>query len=398
MRGAAMSAVPDDDLGALWAAELKLDAAENGPDRSDLSWMDDNPDRPRMMRWSTLATQEPPPRFWHLPEWLGDDPTLVSGRGGAGKTHVIQAAATAIAMGCEYFAAAPDRPVNVLMWCCEDSQDELWRRQIAINRHLGVAMPDLEGRLHIEARRGLDNTLFATAFGKPCFTSLGTELAEQIGDYKATILFLDNIGQIFGGNENDRHQVTTFVNGVYGIGAGKVANFTPVFVGHTARAQGSEFAGSAAWENACRMRWYVGPTLPDQPPDDDEPPAEGVTYVAKRKSNYSSQDYAKLIYRNGVLVPESAQTPMGYSYHVEACDAAVLKAFDILRERGIQPSDSPAAQDYLPRKIIAMKLCPSLSKREIVDAMNRAISAGTLTRAVIGQYSNRSPKHGLIRP
>ena len=30
--------------------------------------------------------------------------------------------------------------------------------------------------------------------------------------------------------------------------------------------------------------------------------------------------------------------------------------------------------------------------------MNRAISAGRLKRAVIGQYSNRSPKHGLIRP
>ena len=34
--------------------------------------------------------------------------------------------------------------------------------------------------------------------------------------------------------------------------------------------------GSAAWENACRMRWYLGPNLPDEKLDDDGPVAAGV--------------------------------------------------------------------------------------------------------------------------
>jgi hypothetical protein len=40
---AAMSDDPD-DLGAKWAEEIKLEAADIGPDRSDYSWLDSNPD------------------------------------------------------------------------------------------------------------------------------------------------------------------------------------------------------------------------------------------------------------------------------------------------------------------------------------------------------------------
>lgn len=390
--------VPDDEAFTASLKDLLAEDAERAAKRADQSWMDTNPDRLHMLRWAELATREPPPRFWHLPDWLGDDPTLVGGAGGAGKTTVMQGVATALAMGCEYFTAAPAHPVNVLLWCCEDSSDELWRKQVAINRHFGIGMPDLEGRLHIEARRGLDNTVFATAFGKPCFTSLRDELREQIGDYRTSVVILDNIGQIFGANENARYDVTTFVNGVYGIGSSLVPRFTPIFVGHVSRAQGSEFAGNLAWENACRMRWYVGSHLPDEKPEDDEPAVEGITYVAKRKANYTAKDYAKLIYANGVMVPESTRPAMGHSYHVDACDTAVLRAFDILRQRGIHPGDSPSAQDYLPRKILELQLCPSFTKREITDAMHRAISAGLLTRGVVGQYSNRSPRYGLVRP
>ena len=43
-----MSAVPD-DLGARWAEELRQ-ATDTETDRSDLSWMTDNPDRMPLVR------------------------------------------------------------------------------------------------------------------------------------------------------------------------------------------------------------------------------------------------------------------------------------------------------------------------------------------------------------
>jgi RecA-family ATPase len=104
-----------------------------------------------------------------------------------------------------------------------------------------------------------------------------------VNDLRVDVLVLDNIGRVYGGNESDRHQVTMFVNGALGMVRGRP--FAPVFLGHVARSQGSEFSGSAAWENACRMRWYMARTLPDHKQDEDEPTDTGIVYLAKRKAN-----------------------------------------------------------------------------------------------------------------
>jgi hypothetical protein len=389
-------AVPD-DLAERWATELRAEAPEgNGVDRDDTSWLDSNPDRLSVINWSLLAGREPPARYWHSGEWLGDWPTLFSGRGGGGKTANAQAVGTALSVGRPYFAPAPGQPLNVLMWCCEDDRDELWRRQVAINRHFGIGMADLKGRLHIDVRRGLDNTLYTLVYGVPTFTGLREELREQIGDYKANIVILDNIGQIFGANENARHDVTAFVNGLYGTGAGVVPHFTPILIGHVARAQGSEFAGNAAWENACRMRWYLGPTLPDQQPDQDEPDDPDTVYLAKRKTNYSTKDYTKLVYRNGLFVPVGASVAP-FDPSAETAEQVVLAAFDRVVAAGVAPTDGRTAQDYLPKVIKRMGLSRTFSERELAGAMSRLMGQGRLRRKQIGAYSNRHPKFGLVK-
>lgn len=385
-------------FGARLAEELRQDAdAErgNGVDRDD--GLFDNPDRLRILHWATLATREPPPRFWHLSDWLGDTATLCAGRGGAGKTSIMQASATALVTGCEYFTAAPEAPIRVLMWCCEDSHDELWRRQVAINTFLGVSMADLQNRLFIEARHGLENTLFTTVYGAPCFTGLRDELREQIGDYKADVLILDNVGQLFGANGNETHPVTAFVNGVYGTGAALVPHFAPIFVGHVSRSQGSEFSGSLAWENACRMRWYVGPTLPDQQPDEDEPPTPDTVYLARRKANYTQKDYVQLTYQNGLFIPPGVAVAE-YDPGAKTAEQVVLAAFDKIIAAGIVASDGQTSANYLPAVIKRMGLSRTFSKKELGFAMSRLMGQGVLKRAAVGQYGNRSPRYGLIRP
>lgn len=359
------------------------------------SMLTDNPDRLRMLDWASFEGRDPPPRFWHMPDWLGGDPCLFSGRGGVGKTLVAQAAGSALSVGLEYITAAPAAPVHVLMWACEDSADELWRRQLDINRHFGIGFGDLVGRLHVESRRGLENTLFATAFGTPVFTSLRDELAEQIADYKASVVILDNIGQVFGANENDRHHVTAFVNGLYGIGSAVVPHFTPMLLGHVARSQGSEFAGNLAWENACRMRWYLGPTLPDQQPDDDDIDPD-VVYLAKRKSNYSAKDFMKLTYRNGLMVPVGV-TVDEYDPGEETAEKVVLSAFDKAVASGVAPTDGRTSPDYLPAVIKRLDLSRTFTRKELAAAMGRLMGQGVLKRVQVGQYGNRNPKFRLVR-
>jgi hypothetical protein len=343
--------------------------------------------------WPSLEG-EPPPRTWWIQDWLGPWPTLTSGAGGAGKTRLWQAVATSLATGRPYIGAQV-KPLRVLTWLCEESKDEVWRNQVAINRHFTLSMENLSN-LSIVPRQGLDNTLLAIVYGQPQFTPLIEQLRQQVNDLKVDVLVLDNLAQLFGGNENDRHQATFFVNAISGLVRDRP--FSPVFVGHTARAQGSEYSGSAAWENAVRMRWYVGSTLPDQKPtDEDEPIDSDTVYLARRKANYAPKDWMRLKYESGVLVPEgSSEAPADHAFRDGVADDLIIAAIVKLKSAGIHPTDGITSSDYLPKQIVSKRLAEGHSKRELAAAMNRLMGIGRLRRDIVGKYSNRSPRYGLV--
>lgn len=344
--------------------------------------------------WDTLEGT-PPERTWWVPGWLGPWPSLTAGAGGAGKTRLWHAAGTALATGRRYLEE-PCAPLKVLMWLCEDDKDEIWRQQVAINAYLKLSMSDLKGRLYVVPRQGHENTLLGLGFGRPAFTMLREQLREQVNDLKIDVLVLDNIAQVYGGNENDRHQATYFVNGIAGLVAGRP--FAPVLLGHIARGQGSEFSGSAAWENAVRMRWYVGPSLPDQKADEDEAVDPDVVYLARRKANYAAKDWRQLRFENGVLVPEQPQEGYSFSqsYRDETAERVVLTGLAKLRAAGLLPTDARNSTDYLPTQILAKGFAENHSKKDLTSAMNRLMGTGRLKRDVVGKYSNRAPRQGLV--
>jgi RecA-family ATPase len=354
-------------------------------------------EQPRIINWLNWNGRSPPAREWWIQDWLSPSPTLCSGAGGIGKSLLWQTISTALATGREFLAATA-RPLRVLMWMCEDDENEIVRRQDNICAHLQLDRAELHGKLYIEPRLGYDNTLLTLVYGQPTFTTAFFQLREQVNDLEVSALVLDNIGQVFGGNENDRHQVTVFVNALQGIVRGRP--FAPVLLGHVARTAGSEFAGSAAWENACRMRWYLGTSLPDQRPEDDDDPADHeVVYLAKRKANYTEKDYRRLIYRGGLLIPESAAGPrFDAAAHNDLTERVVLKGLAKLKEAGIQPTDGRTSGDYLPKQIVLKGYAEGRSSKELAAAMNRLMGAGKLKRAVVGQYANRSPRFGLAIP
>lgn len=350
----------------------------------------------RPMQWAELEGRTPPERQWLVAHWLSHGPMLLAGKGGIGKTLLAQTLATALALG-RHFIDTVTSPAKVLFWACEDDHDELWRRQIAICRYFGVPLSALEGRLVIEPRLGHENTLLGTAFGQPCWTSLHEELRQQVNDYAADVLMLDNIGQTYGCLENDRHQVTKFVNGIVGLVSDRP--FSAMLMGHPAKAAESEFAGSTAWENAVRMRWFLGTKLPDQPDAADA--EDGIRYLAKRKSNYSVHDWRRLGYRDGVLIPEaSGPTPGSAADQSRKEDArrCVLSALRKLTARQLRTTASRNSPDYLPRKIVEMHLGEDYSVRDLGEAMNVLMMEGRLVMGRVGTYPNRTAMTGLMEP
>jgi hypothetical protein len=290
-------------------------------------------------------------------------------------------------------------PKRVLMWACEDDHDELWRRQIGICSIFGAKLEDLADRLIIEPRLGEENSLFVPVYGAPAWTPLRDQLAEQIGDYHADVLILDNIGQMYGCNENERHPVTAFMSG-----CGALATAT-LMLGHPAKADGSEYSGSTAWENAVRMRWWLGKTLPDQKPAKDEDDSEdeadqSVRYLAKRKSNYTTRDYRKMTCQNGVICIEGQTSTAAGPYLAAESRAAaerwILQSIADLARINMHGSASPSSREFLPKKLVAMKLAGPFTLGDLRDALNRLLMQQKIQEAQVGRLANRMPRMGLV--
>jgi AAA domain len=350
-----------------------------------------------ILDWRSLVENEPPPFAWIIDHWLSFHPTLFAGSGGVGKSLLAQALGSSLALGIDYLGSVPE-PKNVLIWSCEDDHDELWRRQVAICRHFGKPLDSLNGRLWIDCRRGLDSVLYAQDHGMLSAQPALKFLRQQVNDWKIDVLFLDNASQVFGGNENDRHHVTRFVNALTGLRS----PLCPVILGHISRALGSEFSGSTAWENAVRMRLFLGNKLPDQKPDEEEHSDDTQRFLCKRKTNYTVQDFRRFTYQNGLLIPDALEPHQGngssdlYStLRRKNAETAILEAVKALASKSIWGSGS-IGPNFLPSLIIRYGLVGSLTKREVSEAVDRLVMQGMLVRAVVGKLNNRMPRFGLV--
>jgi len=392
------AALDSDDWGRQMADELRK-PFDTGPDRLDFSWMTDNPDKMpflprRPLDWAALQDHDPSPREWVVRDWLPmGNAALLAGQGGIGKTLLAQTLGTCLVHGLDYFAATP-RPRRVLIWAGEDDRDEIHRRQLAICNWAGIRMEDLSDRLILHPYVAQDITLAGLAFGQFTRTALMEELREQIADYRAEYVFLDSVARIFGGNENDRHQVTTFIAWLTEAcrGAGVC------LIGHPGKAAGSEFSGSTAWEGSVRARLYLGPRLPDSHRNEDEQPndADAVRYLARRKANYSAKDWVKLEYSCGVLMPVlPTNGPEQHQPSGEYAKDVVIRAVRKLMDLEIFGNHGTRSPEYLPKLARQYDLLDRLSEGAFAAAMRKLIADKRLVTAQVGRYSNRNPKMGL---
>lgn len=350
----------------------------------------------KALRWDQLATETPPEREWAISGWIGmGHTTLLAGPGGSGKTAIAQTMCSALSLGIEVIDGVP-KPRRCLMWFGEDDQDEVWRRQVAIASWLGVPLTDFTDRFFAISRPSDDITLAGEVNGKFLPTNELKRLKEQIGDLKAELVCLDSIARIFGGNENNRHQVTQFVAWLGDAASPTKAAVVPI--GHPAKAEGSEFSGSTAWEASVRARLYFGFRMPDQKDDPENPTDSNLRFLAKRKTNYSTKDFRLVKYQDGAMIPQTPDPSMptgGKSPSFLADEAIHLVRR--LAGMGIEASHAPQSAGYLPRAAQAAGLLNgSLTISDVKRGMAEALRTSRLRIDTVGYYANRSPRKGLV--
>lgn len=315
----------------------------------------DNSPTDAALDWAALEDRDPPARRWAEPGWLGfGHATLLAGEGGIGKTLLAQQIASAFAIGDRLLHQKAE-PLRTLMWACEDDHDELWRRQLDICRWLGCRLGDM-GNFHLKPRVGLDNALLYAEFGKPALTPLVGKLRAQADAIDADVVMLDNIAQLYAGNENDRSMVTYFVNALVGELRGRAV----VFLGHPSKGLGSEFSGSTAWEAAVRSRLYFANKMPG-----DRSEGESDSRIlARRKANYATKDSRRFTYQNGVFVPEAAATELDVQLQNEAEEGKIILAFKYCAAQE-PPIPVPASAKGPNTFIHAFRLVPFLQDMQL---------------------------------
>lgn len=287
--------------------------------------------------FADLADNPPPPRSWIVNNWLPLG-TLVAlfGAGGVGKSLLAQQLATCVANGVPVLGQRVQMG-PVLGFMCEDDNDELRRRQASILSHLGRSAAYSSANLHLQGRAGLPNALIA--FGpdrRVLRTALFDYIEQECDRLQPALLIVDNIAQVYAGIENDRHEVTAFCNELTGIA--RRTDCAVLLLGHVAKADGSEYSGSTAWEAAVRTRLWL------------ERREDGAIELHRRKANYAARDSIVLEYRDGALGElDDSSAGAAETLMMAKAERDVLAALDKFTSRQVATSQSESARTYLPR-------------------------------------------------
>lgn len=323
--------------------------------------------------------------------------TLFTGPGGGGKSLLAHQLCTVGAAGignCLGLAMTAGPTIYVT---CEDAAEHLHFRQERLCEALGVPMASLAGKLHIVSLRGeLDNELEGSDDkGNYSPSPAYHRLAATIRATGAKLVALDNVAHLFSGNENDRHDVTRFVNLLNRLARDTGAAI--LLVGHPNKS-GDTYSGSTAWLNAVRSQVWI-----DRQRDADGSVIDPDARVLRiGKANYTALgDAVSFRWHNWAFVRDQDLPPsqaaeyreLSRAHHVDKKFLECL-AKASTEKRATSPSRS--ASNYAPRMFAAMTVGKGVTAREYEGAMERMLHLGTIANDQrIYQRDNRTWATGL---
>ena len=209
--------------------------------------------------------------------------TVLFGEGGTGKSILLQQLMLACATGREWLGLKTTTCSTFGLFC-EDSEEELHRRQAGLCGLLGVDLAGTGGMAWISGADSENELVLFDRNGRMELTPQFARLMHEVCDTGARLVTVDTGACTFGGDENVRRQVTSFVR----VALGRIAqanNAAVVLAMHPSRSginRGDPDGGSTAWTGSARARWTLSRARGELGAVD---PAERV--LALPKSNYS---------------------------------------------------------------------------------------------------------------
>ncbi len=343
-----------------------------------------------------LADVLPPVREWMVDNWMPKGQlATIYGKPTVGKSLAMQQLGIAIAAGRPWLGL-PVRRGKSLMFFCEDDGAELHRRALAICRSLEIDMRDL-GNCRWQARAGEANVIAAVGAKELLEpTELFHRMEATIAEFRPDFVGLDNVGQLFAGNENSRAAVTQF--GAMLTGWCVRHDTTILLAGHPAKAEGSEYSGSTAWDAVCRCRLFL-----DRPEGSEDADTRDLRTLKCPAANYGpAGGEIALRWQEGAFVaiderPSNMVDRIEIRAREKACEVEFLVRLDKLVAQGRSTSIARNAANFAPR-VTATMPGDRFKAAEMEKAMNALIERGDLVgNAVIRKGNDRHPIRGLGR-
>mgnify|MGYP003671123403 CR=1 FL=1 len=319
--------------------------------------------------------REPPARQWVVPDLIPYGcVTTLSGDGGAGKTLI--ALWLIVCMASRYKAewlgtrALGFKSVGLF---AEDDSDEIVRRIIRICDGAGVEFAAVAPSITTLAGVGLDTLVadFAPETGELIPTPLMAALLDKVTETGANLLVLDYAAAIFGGNEIDRIQVSTFLRWLNSVA--KQHDIAILLLSHPSvdgMRGGRGTSGSTAWRNQSRAFLHL--TVDDE---QNDPEGRRLLTLALTKSNYSRVGQTFRLASDGgrFEVLEACQgTPARPKVaRLSASQKVALKALNQAIDEASEPS--PGGPIPASVRVVKSSLWRSYAYRlEISDASEEA--------------------------
>ena len=345
-----------------------------------------------------LAGKPIPLREWIVEDWLPCGTVSLSyGDGGIGKSLLAQQLLTSCAAGV-HWCGLPVLRCRVVGLFCEDDEDELHRRQHAINAHHKIEFNSLEG-MRWASGVGQDNVLIRfDSDGTPRMTERFDDLCRAAKEFGAKLVLIDTAADTFGGNENDRAQVRQYIGNALTrlareIGGAVLVNAHPSRAGMST---GTMDSGSTGWSNSSRSRWALSRPLAQE----GEVLDPDLRVLTRMKANYSSiGDVIDLRWAEGVLVslagvrgPSRIET---ISRKTEI-ENTFLVLLDKATEQGRPLSPSKNAGNFAPKIFADQPDRKGFDAKEFRFAMEVLLTNGRIEMVPYGAPSKNMFK--LQRP
>jgi RecA-family ATPase len=336
--------------------------------------------------------QPVPERPWTVKDRIpAGNVTLLSGKGGTGKTILSMQLSVAHVLAKDWLGSLPD-PGPVMGVYCEDDEDEIWRRLDLILKHYGACYTDVAPHLHILPLVAADETLMAVPdkTGLIRMTRLFDRICEAALDFKPKLIVLDNAADVYAGNENDRTQVRQFIGYLrkrlaIPTGAAVLLTQHPSLTGMKS---GSGLSGSTAWENSVRSRIYFKPfSNKDDDEEEDTQSETDLRVLEVMKLNYGKQgETIKLKWQNGLYLPFSGPSSFEKAASEQDADYVFLSLLDNYSLQGTNVSPTRFAKSYAPTVFAKEKKAKAarLSKHDLESAMDRLFQSGKIDKEPYG--------------